>query len=58
MKLGIYTLESCAAALLQLRVPHVPQRQLAAWFAGGPAGGSLTHLYWWVCVGGGLEVLC
>ncbi len=38
VKLNIYSLESCAAAVLQLRVPHVPQRQLAAWFSQGPSG--------------------
>ena len=35
IKLGSYTLESCAAAVLRQRVPHVTQHQLAAWFSGG-----------------------
>lgn len=38
VKLTMYSMESCAAAVLQLRVPHVHQRQLAAWFQQGPAG--------------------
>lgn len=42
VKLRIYTLENCAAAVLQLRVPHVRQRQLAAWFSTGPAGAALA----------------
>jgi hypothetical protein len=38
LKLNIYTRESVAAAVLQLRIPHVPAHQLAAWFTAGPAG--------------------
>ena len=54
LKLSMYSLQSCAAAVLALRVPHIPQRQMAAWFRGGPAGGRwrcLEHLV--VQVGGG-----
>lgn len=38
LKLPIYTFESCCAAVLRLRTPHVPQWQLTTWFNGGPAG--------------------
>ena len=47
LKLGIYTLESCAAAVLRLRVPHIPPHHLAAWFSAGPARGRwrcLSHI--------------
>lgn len=47
LKLNIYTLENVAAAVLRLRVPHIPHTQLAAWFSAGPAGGRwrcLSHL--------------
>ena len=47
LKLNIYTLENCAAAVLRLRIPHIPSQQLAEWFRGGPSGGRwrcLTHL--------------
>lgn len=44
VKLKDYSLESCAAAVLQLRVPHIPQRQLAAWFTAGPAGQCLATM--------------
>ena len=40
LKLTSYTFESCVAAVLQLRTPHVPQAQLNAWFAGGPGQGQ------------------
>lgn len=36
------------AAVLQLRVPHVPQAQLHAWFAGGPGAGRWRCLAYWV----------
>jgi DNA polymerase zeta len=39
LKLTSYSQESCAATVLQLRVPHVPQSQLHAWFTGGPGAG-------------------
>ena len=45
--MNIYTLENCVAAVLRLRIPHIPSSQLAAWFRGGPAGGRwrcLSHL--------------
>jgi DNA polymerase zeta len=38
LKLRIYTFESCVAAVLQLRTPHVPAWVLSQWFHGGPAG--------------------
>lgn len=38
MKLNIYTLEAVSAAVLQLRVPHIPQHQLHAWYQAGPGG--------------------
>ena len=38
LKLRIYTFESCCAAVLQLRTPHVPAWVLAQWFSNGPAG--------------------
>ncbi|KAL6779570.1 POLZ1 [Auxenochlorella protothecoides x Auxenochlorella symbiontica] len=39
VKLNIYTLEAVSAAVLQLRVPHIPQHQLHAWYQAGPGGG-------------------
>lgn len=39
VKLFSYSFESCCAAVLRLRVPHVPPTQLSAWFRAGPAGG-------------------
>lgn len=48
LKLTSYSFESCVAAVLQLRVPHVPQQQLHAWFAGGPGGGRWRCLQYWV----------
>ena len=47
LKLNIYTLENCAAAVLRLRVPHIPAPQLSSWFSAGPSGGRwrcLSHL--------------
>ncbi len=47
VKLGSYSLEAVAAAVLRRRAPAVPQRQLAAWLAAGPGGGrwrALAHL--------------
>jgi hypothetical protein len=38
LKLRIYTFESCCAAVLRLRVPHVPAWVLSQWFAGGHSG--------------------
>lgn len=38
LKLTSYSFESCAAAVLQRRLPHVPHHQLAQWFNAGPAG--------------------
>lgn len=38
LKLNIYTFESCVAAVLQLRTPHVQPQVLTHWFNGGPAG--------------------
>ena len=38
LKLQIYTFENCVAAVLQLRVPHVPHTQMHAWFSAGPGG--------------------
>ena len=38
LKLNIYTFESCVAAVLQLRTPHVQPQVLTHWFNSGPAG--------------------
>ncbi len=35
LKLGSYTFENCAAAVLRLRVPCVSEQQLSSWFRGG-----------------------
>ena len=48
LKLPIYTFESCVAAVLQLRTPHVPPAQLHAWFAWGAAAGRWRCLAHWV----------
>lgn len=46
LKLNIYTFESCVAAVLQLRTPHVQPYVLTHWFNGGPAGeGFLHHMH-------------
>lgn len=39
VKLGIYTLEAVAEAVLRKRVPRIPWRTLTRWFARGPAQG-------------------
>lgn len=39
LKLFSYSFQSCCAAVLRLRVPHITPTQLAAWFRAGPAGG-------------------
>lgn len=39
VKLGIYTLEAVAEAVLRRRVPRIPWRSLTRWFARGPAQG-------------------
>ena len=49
LKLNIYTLENCTAAVLRLRVPHIPAPQLSEWFKSGSGvqGGRwrcLSHL--------------
>lgn len=44
LKLNIYTFESCVAAVLQLRTPHVQPYVLTQWFNGGPAGGGCSSL--------------
>jgi hypothetical protein len=44
VKLAMYSFEAVVAAVLRLRVPHVSQQQLAAWFNGGPAGGLLPPM--------------
>lgn len=41
LKLNIYTFESCVAAVLQLRTPHVQPQVLTHWFNGGPAGNNV-----------------
>ena len=41
LKLCSYTLESCAAAVLQRRVPRIPHVHLVRWFNDGPAGASV-----------------
>jgi len=46
LKLRIYTFESCVAAVLQLRTPHVPAWQLAQWFNNGPGGSSHPSQIW------------
>ena len=38
IKLNIYTFESCVAALLQLRTPHLPPWLLTQCFNAGPGG--------------------
>jgi len=42
LKLCSYTLESCAAAVLQRRVPRIPHVHLVRWFNDGPAGACPT----------------
>ena len=42
LKLNIYTFESCVAAVLQLRTPHVQPHVLTHWFNGGPAGWGIS----------------
>lgn len=39
VKLGIYTLEAVAEAVLRRRVPRIPCRTLTRWFARGPTQG-------------------
>jgi DNA polymerase zeta len=48
LKLTSYSFESCVAAVLQLRVPHVPHTQLHAWFAGGAGAGRWRCLDYFV----------
>jgi len=43
LKLNIYTFESCVAAVLQLRTPHVQPHVLTQWFNAGPAGLHASH---------------
>lgn len=38
LKLTSYSFESCVAAVLRLRVPHVPPQYKAVWFNGGHGG--------------------
>ena len=38
LKLCSYTFESCAAAVLQRRMPHIPHVHLVRWFNDGSAG--------------------
>lgn len=44
IKLPIYTFESCVAALLQLRTPHMPPWLLTQCFKEGPKGVLLKKL--------------
>ena len=37
LKLGSYSYEDCAFALLRRRCPRLPRRQLAAWFGAAPS---------------------
>jgi hypothetical protein len=46
LKLCSYSFESVVAAVLRLRVPSVPQHQMAAWFDGGHAGGLAVPPSW------------
>ena len=46
IKLNIYTFESCVAALLQQRTPHIPPWLLTQSFKGGP-GGKFWHTNSW-----------
>jgi len=39
LKLGIYTQEATAAAVLQRRQPRIPPQQASVWFKAGSAGG-------------------
>ncbi|DBA81937.1 hypothetical protein WJX77_000726 [Trebouxia sp. C0004] len=48
LKLNIYTFESCVAAVLQLRTPHVQPHVLTQWFNAGPAGGRWRCLQYWL----------
>jgi hypothetical protein len=60
IKLGNYTFESCAAAVLRKRVPHVPPQQLAAWYSAGEAGAVLLICFRGLAVfstAGGAEAL-
>ena len=43
IKLNIYTFESCVAALLQQRTPHMPPWLLTQCFKEGPAGKFSVH---------------
>lgn len=45
LKLTSYSFESVVAAVLRLRVPAVPQHQMAAWFNGGHLGAFLCRLH-------------
>jgi hypothetical protein len=49
LKLCSYSFESVVAAVLRLRVPAVPQHQMAAWFDGGHAGEAAEGKAWDGC---------
>ena len=42
LKLNIYTFESCVAALLQLRTPHIPPWTLHGWWLAPGASSQLA----------------
>ncbi|KAG0605129.1 hypothetical protein M758_9G034000 [Ceratodon purpureus] len=48
VKLGIYTLEAVAEAVLRKRVPRIPWRTLTRWFARGPAQGRYRCIEYFV----------
>ena len=66
LKLNIYTFESCVAAVLQLRTPHVQPHVLTHWFNGGPAGGGgVVHMHhgyadssFWLCLFNHIPTMC
>lgn len=48
VKLGIYTLEAVAEAVLRRRVPRIPWRTLTKWFARGPTGGRFRCIEYYI----------
>ncbi|CAM6089940.1 unnamed protein product [Calypogeia fissa] len=48
VKLGIYTLEAVAEAVLRRRVPRIPWRTLTRWFLDGSGGGRFGCLEYFI----------
>lgn len=48
VKLGVYTLEAVAEAVLRRRVPRIPWRILTRWFARGPARGRCRCIKYFI----------